>query len=708
MSVRPRALCWRGTVRAHGLLIPTELLGETEARRRVLARWRPGARLHRLDVGLALLWPAPERIDARRADGAPLVDRGHIWWALPVDDDEQRALGAPPGTVVVARAGVLEVLRLRAGTEEDPARWLNLDDWRWSALAPLTPPPPPLAAAAAAVRVDTRASLLDDSDAPEGLKALAAGLLAAKAKADGQAAGEGAAGEGGAWSRFVDGVSRLFGGGPAGASDSREAQHREPTAMERLFDSLRGDAARAIMSSPIGRALGRSQAEYLEKMMGMFERGDLDRALKHAIGTKGTPSANARPALGTPGPRGQLDFSFGAGSAAGGTLFAGDGLYDYLQQLYRSAFEQLARAGRVREAAYVLVELLGEISEAVEYLEQQGRVKLAAQIAEGHGLPPGRVVRQWWLAGDTERALSIARKTNAFATAVALLEHQHPNEAARLRLLWADTLAEAGDLVAAADCLVVTPGYAALRGAFLERALAAGGVQAARAAPRLLELEPESFERVRAVVSSLVEHDDDEGAPARAALITAMLEHAGPARTVGLRSLAFRAGLRDLGANRPAARLGDLTRMARAHLDLPLATDLPALRGPVATLIGERKEPIEHTVAVTDRGAYGPAAAAHLQQGGMLLALGEAGVRQVRADGSALSTIATPAEHVVVSEHGGMALTAVKRGRAWHLSRLLFGAGHRALFALEADTIATWTMASGCSSPGVTKWPPSI
>jgi hypothetical protein len=692
MTVQPRALCWRGTVRAQGLLFSLPLLGEAEARCRVLQHWRGGARLHRVPEGLVLLWADDRRLDAQRADGTPLVAHAGSWWALPVDEDERRALGAPPGAVVVARGGVLEIRRLRAGTEEDPARWLDLADWGWAAVAPLTRPPPPVQVAAATVVVDARASLLDDKARPPGLDALEAGLRAANAKATAPKGGAGAA-EQGAWSRFAEGLSTFFGGEAKAkaAGPGVPAAPRERTAFERFLDGLRGDAARAIMSSPLGRALGRSQAEYLEKMMGMFERGDLDSALKHAIGLKGTASSGARPSLGAPGPRSGLDFSFGASGGGGGTLFAGDGLYDYLQQLYRRAFEQLARAGRIREAAYVLVELLGEVDEAVAFLEQHDRLKLAAQLAEGHRLPPGRVVRQWWLAGDVDRALAIARRTNAFATAVALLEVGHRDEAARLRLLWADTLAESGDLVAAADCLAATSTHRALRGAFLHRALAAGGVQAARAAPRLLELDPESFDQVHAVIAALTVEDDDEGAPARAALVSAMVEQPAPARSVGLRSLAFRAGLRDLAAERPAASVNDLTRMARTHLDVPLGTDLPAMRAPQTRPLLERSSPVEHTVAVTDRGALAAVAAASLQQGGMLLALGEAGLRQVRPDGRPTMTLTVPTEHLVVSEHGGLALTGVKRGRVWHLSRLLFGVGHKSLFAFEADRLATWT-----------------
>ena len=86
-----------------------------------------------------------------------------------------------------------------------------------------------------------------------------------------------------------------------------------------------------------------------------------------------------------------------------------------------SACEAVLRIMRARGASK-LVKSKTMVSEEIElahFLERHGRPRLAAELAEARGLPPGRVVRQWFLARDVARAVDLARRTGTFADAAS-------------------------------------------------------------------------------------------------------------------------------------------------------------------------------------------------------------------------------------------------------------------------------------------------
>lgn len=211
-----------------------------------------------------------------------------------------------------------------------------------------------------------------------------------------------------------------------------------PSAWGKLSDWM-------LRNTLLGEWMRQRKAEYVRRLFEMFEEGDLHEALRHAIPLSKDMGEGAREALGLPGPREQLTLQTQSSGATGSVFAGGPDLYSALQQRYRDAFRRFEREGRLDEAAFVLAELLGAVEEAVSFLERHGRFKLAAELAEGRKLAHGIVVRQWFLAGDVARAVAIARRSGAFEDAVARLERSNPPEARALRLLWAETLAEAGD-----------------------------------------------------------------------------------------------------------------------------------------------------------------------------------------------------------------------------------------------------------------------
>jgi hypothetical protein len=106
-------------------------------------------------------------------------------------------------------------------------------------------------------------------------------------------------------------------------------------------------------------------------MMDMFQRGDMDNALRHALPLAGPGDELPPPALGVPTPRADLRIRpdvLRPGAAIGG----GPDFYQDLQATYRAAFERLDAQGEVEKAAFVLAELLHAHAEAVSYLERHG------------------------------------------------------------------------------------------------------------------------------------------------------------------------------------------------------------------------------------------------------------------------------------------------------------------------------------------------
>src|SRR6185369_2297548 len=163
-------------------------------------------------------------------------------------------------------------------------------------------------------------------------------------------------------------------------------------------------------------------------MMDMFERGDINEALKHAIPLGDLTSLTQAPALGGRCVSKRITILPGRARNVRG-IGLGTDVMSYLYQLYRASFKRLEAQNRIEEAAFVLAELLRANEEAVAFLERHGRLRLAAELAEGRELPPGLVVRQWFIAGDIKRAVAIARRTRAFADAVARLETKDKDQA---------------------------------------------------------------------------------------------------------------------------------------------------------------------------------------------------------------------------------------------------------------------------------------
>ncbi len=676
MSVR-RPHTWRGVYAARGVLIDPAAIGAAHARERVLAGWCPGARLHRAGACWALVWPEERWLDSRRAPGALLraVD-GHLS-ASP----GEHAGGA--GELVLQRGGQLERFALTPDSLLDPAEWL--DPGTLELVAPPDPAP-------AARLIEVAATPLA-GDVRDLLQAGAIGASPAAQRMLGALEGSGARSAlRDAWqllrSWLRGSVSREE---PAPPGRATEAPRSTAFGILRRWLS-RARAGRAAPAAParpaapapassapqspgwvpprLARLASLFHARHLRRLARLFEAGNLDAALREAIPLGGDAPERLRLVLGWPRPRSELRVTSGR---SGGSVAGPDGWFEHLKSLYRQAYQRLVALGRLDEAAFVLAELLGEAAEAVSLLESGGRLRQAAELAELRALPVGLVVRQWFLAGDVERAIDIARRSGAFADAVLRLEPTHPERAAVLRLHWAEAFARAGDFVGAVDAIWPIERARHLAQTWLRHGVELGGAGGARLLVRLARLDASAGDEVLKRTRELLSDASAERADERSTLAAELLlpEHRpsghleGPLRPMAV--LACRAMLRDRDAD-----VGGLSRercglLARLAGDSALRSDLPAV-------IAERSlaSPAERTltVAPSDAGMMAIQDLAPAPRGRVWIALGEAGVRLLGRDGRLIRHFDVPAHELVVSDAGASVLAVAARGTRLRVSQI--------------------------------------
>jgi hypothetical protein len=667
MTVRPVTLLYRGLVEASAFLFDTRLLGEAEAQRRVLRLWSAGAVVHRLNDGLLLRLPIPIPVRCDRAPGMPLVASEGLLLATPLHKEERAALKPPDGAAVFVRDGKASVQPLAGIAQEDPALWLDVSDWRGERAQTLGAPPPPPQDAAPTPPFDPRAATGLPPEDPDRAAVLEAIRQAAQRPASG---GGGAGGEGGLGElgeQVAGWLGRIAGRVVDATSGSSDG----------VSDFAHRMAMRLLTASGMAGVVGRRQAEYLARMMEMFERGDLDQALRHAISLSEMEGKSKLPFLGLPDPRNDLSISMQRASATSDINVSPE-LYEHLMGLYVEAFHKLESQGRIEEAAFVLAELLEEYDEAIAFLERHNRYKLAGEIAEGHKLPPGLVVRLWFLAGDKKRAIRVARRTGAFADAILRLERDDKEKAMELRLLWAAARATTGDYVGAVEVTLPvlgtewdTPEVRDALTSWMDSAIELGGAAGARMLARKLSLVPEAEAETREKILALLADENPETAAERLAFASALCAGKATPQAKTLARAAARVLLRDAGESRVRIDSNAYQRLLRFAGDGPLRADAPALPIPERSLSAST-EPFSFTIATADTGSLPVSDVGMLPDGRCVVGFGEAGARLLTRDGRTVVHWEQPAHRLVMSDQGNAALALAPRGEVWRIGRLDF------------------------------------
>lgn len=665
----------QGMQLVHALWFDLALTGEAEARQRVLRHWAPGARLHLVQDGFLLLLATPRQARCELLDGLALCEQAGILSSAPLAADERAA--TPPSCCWLVRAAQAQLVSLAAAPRIDPAAWLELD-----AIALHAPLRPPRGAAAdqaplAAMPVhEIFSGTLAPPSASRGefLRQLDNARQGQRPAISGAAIGQAVAGMAGI-------LAGLFGGRAQATSRQAGGEHdRQPASALGL--RLAALASRLAILTRASSLIGWRQAAYLRKMMALLEKGDTAEALRHAI-PLGTSSQAGRQAFGTPRPRSNLEIS-GPGRMRS-VIGLGGELEDYLRTTYRRTFERLDREGKIDEATYVLAELLKQGSEAVDYLEQHGRLKQAAQLAETMELAPEIAVRLWCMAGNVERAVQLARIGQAFAAAVQLLEKRKSPQAPLMRLLWAEDLAVRGQLAEAAEAIWPLPEQQGQALDWLLEGERAGGTLGLRSLLKKLVLLPASLADSEARVLQLLDDDSEHGVQQRLRLGTELLvlsQHS--TATKRLAAELIRPLLADRMAGRSEFDKKSLTRLLSLSDGAILQADLPPLSiaaiTPPPGLTG-RSEALR--VHLDERGLLAIHDARRLPDGHYLLALGEGGVIRIDRHGRQLAQFPVPATRLVMAAGGQRALALVQRDSKWRVSRI----------DLIARKVSDWIMA---------------
>ena len=664
-NLRPRRVAHKGRVKAAGFLFNPELIGLKETRQRILNLWEPGVQVFTDGPNHFVRLSSTTRVDCSNSVATPLVQIESLLSALPLSQDEFEMLQAPSHSAVFSKGGVAHLAHLSSSSAESPEGWLDVAAFKVVEVTSL-------GAAFAQPKVsepepfDARAKL---DGIPEEASELREVLAAIKSAASGKGK---QSGDGGVGPELLSWLGGLISSLSSAMRRFARSQNSPGSGFTTNQGSLTKNGwltrlgLRLMHTSRLARVLGRRQAAYLGKMMEMFERGDLNEALKHAIPLNDLSSLNEQPSFGVPTPRTNLSILPWQGLSSRSIGLAAD-FFVYLNELYRSSFERLVAQKRIEEAAFVLAELLRANEEAVAFLERHGKLRLAAELAEARELPPGLVVRQWFIAGDIKRAVGIARRTQAFADAVLRLEKRDKEQAEKLRLVWAASLAEGGNYAGAVDVIWPIEAHRLTARNWMEKAIEVGGSVAGRMLARKLAIVPEDFDDIRNKALTFLEDESYEQQETRASFAEALCtgENTREART--LARVTVRSILRDAGQNTSALTAKQFTRLVNFTGDGPLRTDVPPF-------------PVKHNQRVTsllslayptaDCGSMPVHDALLLPNGRMLVALGEIGARLLTRDGRTITHFDQPAERLVISDNGARAIALARRGEVWRLSRL--------------------------------------
>jgi hypothetical protein len=628
---------------------------------------------------LLLELEAPRRFDARECPALPLELADGIVSSAPLRATE-RPLGTAPGDWVIVEGGRARRVTRVELEEIDLGNFVDVSAYDMEAVAPLAaeqeaPPavkPGPTSDEIFDERIGRKPEKRAERDAVmAALAALETGGTGGTGGTARQPAPAGFLLRLHAW--FVGWMARRqkraaeasralpapTGGAGAGAraaaaSPSIETGEHWLDRFDRWLRSL-------LLRSWLGQSLARKQAEYLRQLLELLDaKRDLE-ALKWAIPLGG--GGPSRPALSAPSPRASLEISLARGGASSSIALTGD-LFAELRARYEAIFERLDAAGRFEDASFVLAELLNDAARAVAYLERHDRLELAAELAEARKLEPGLVVRQWFLAKNHERAIAIAARHGVFADAIRRLEASgHGEEARRLALLFADRLAEAGLLVAAAN-QALSAGATPLALNWLEMARDLGDV---RGVALELSLAEERFEVVWQSLEPLLLDASPDGVRGRSALGRELLARETPVARPIARELVRR--LYADAATGGDVSVGVLSRRLALWVGGAFNADAPTIVGFEQRL---PEKPVQLAFAPSDVGRH-PVVDLFKIGTRLVLALGEAGVRYCDRRGKELAHFDVPADHLVVAKDSPHVLALAARGAVRRVSRIHLG-----------------------------------
>ena len=676
-------LTHRGTVVGEGFLFSAKLLPEPEMRRRVLLLWRPGARIFRHSEFVFLQFQQSFRIDCRRALGLPLVRFNQVLSSFPLSAADFVRFKDLNEAIVFFRAGELQTIELQALAIENIETWFDVADFEIVTTETLgeIQTKPVLLEKVTEVNLRQGLKTIPQADAEmfEILKALRQKKAESlKSKTNSIVSNQKFSKTNALGSSFsnifaggFDWIKNLF----AGKGNQSLTAPSEPQKPSEIFNRLRRLWTKALFQMQIAQIFGRKQAQYLAKMMEMFENGDLEEALKYAIPLEDMQAlrelTEQTPFLGFLRPRNSLQISFGRPqSGASSSVFLENDWFQQLSQTYRQTFERLVAQGKIEEAAFVLAELLKSNAEAVEFLEKHGKLQLAAELAEARNLPKEVIVRQWFIAGEKRRAIQLAVLHNCFEYVVTKLEKENHPQSGELRELWADNLAASGNLPAAINTIWSLETRREKAKDWMDQAIAFGGLPAAQMLVKKIILFPQSFPEVKEKLVDFLSETSPEAAEKRIGFAReATIQKANDELRMLARPV-VRKILAEWAENSRRFSVPEFRQLVTVTNDFALRTDLPKLPPPSKSELPEECFSLE--IAARDQGANRIFDACLLPDGKIAIALGEAGVKILSRENKTLAHFDQPTQKFVVSDFGTTAIGLMRRGQSSRLTKFDF------------------------------------
>jgi hypothetical protein len=724
-----------GTVNTSAVLIDQPRLGEHEARNRVLTLLEFDTKCYTFtDNRLLVVFGEPRELRADHSPGELLHLRdgtltnspqpqqtptGRLVEMSPLPSTSMAAANCSRGEPRGSRASVPTHLRIVIGGEWiaaeiaglpliDPATWFDLSPFVFRIGKPTAPMlsiastievPPPTAPvdtrsranvgipskATQKIRAHSNRRARTASDEHRGLNSsalrslgtLVGGVVGSVASVGVQAV----TGLGRTAQRFLGSFGGHGHSDNGGSYTGRSRGNTEVGSGGRAQQKrLRTFFANLVLQSPAAMVFGRRHRKYLEELQEQFTNGQWDEALRNAISLAEAESLGTT--LSLPSRRHNLSISKAARINATSIPW-GASVQMRLREQYRNAAQRLERENKIDEAAFVYIDLLGDKLEAIALLERHQQWQLAAEIAEGHKLDAELQIALWWKAGHRERATRTARRTGAFGPAVTRAAKSDPQLAGQLREEWVASLVRSEAFLPAVEAGWPELDLRRSLNDPIAAGLALGGPDSDTLHAYQFALNP--TEESQTAVLAILNGNDADASPEliarrqeRLVVTLAKLEVADPAADRHVSTEAVRTLIR-LGASQDLNRgLREGLRILSRRSDPVLLADLPS--GVGGTLRAPAKPDPSYlgasgatTYILNQPTTLNISDVVTLPNGGLIVALGESGLRQVSPRGVTQAEWHVPTHKLILSDGGHRLLALTRRGKATEVHILSLG-----------------------------------
>ncbi len=639
---------------------------------RILQWWDSGFKVYALDSGYLAVFGEACLLNSASLPGYPVIKQKGVYSNVDMPSDALAKLinssTVAENDLLVADKGSLRVIKSALSRPVDLSDWIALSTFKNIDVTALGEPPPEPALATVSERKSSSDVFASQGLAPaSGLNRLLSSLGKRKNKA--VIAEKDMLHKTSWFTKLKHSVGKVFSSGDQRKQNT--AYRYSARQGESFGQKVRGAFGDMMMASRMSQLIQRQHARYMRRLIDMLNHGDPLKAIKHAV-----PLANMREMLsdrtrsffGFLRPFSNLNFR-DQSSSSSSSVSIGDEYHSYLEQLYRQSFNKLDQQGRYKEAAYVLVELLNEVDEAIEYLEAKGQLPLAAELADAREVDPAVRIRLHFLLGQKERAVELAKLSGHFPEAIALLAEKNPQLCDELKILSAQVLAKAGRYRDAALRIWDIERVEVQKHQWIRSCLAEGGIDGAEMLARWINVKPALMDEILESILALFQNNDCYYDDEKKAFLKQLLTEKKTPNT----SLAAKAILRgilceysDGSLAYPREAIRQLIRMTD---DQALVVDIPRIpefvansekqlpqtdgKPGIASWQYEHQFDLSGTIAITD--------CVCIFNRQLLIGLGEQGVRCIDESGKTVAEYNVPADRLVVADSGNRVVAIARR-----------------------------------------------